>query len=236
MTGRVHEHNQRGVNFGRRSPPIGFLCGRGFADCLSCDSLPQRRGGRFDERHGSAWVCGCVHVSGAGDEPEAGASGWADRLVPARGSCRAGARRTAGTSALCAAVDAEGALSSGALRPVGPRSGGSAAGPSLVPALLRLRAGWRHAGRDHDLPLPYRCRGCAGGGLRGDRPPARRRWSGPAQGHADGCHIGGFGLAAAVENLKAQGLTTVEAIDRLAGVAAPAAAGPTETTELEETA
>ena len=53
---------------------------------------------------------------------------------------------------------------------------------------------------------------------------------------------------AAVENLKAQGLTTVEAIDRLSGGEAglpaapaaggrfPAATGHSETTDLEETA
>ena len=40
---------------------------------------------------------------------------------------------------------------------------------------------------------------------------------------------------AAVENLKAQGLTTVEAIDRLAGDAAPAAAGQSEPSETEAT-
>ena len=107
------------------------------------------------------------------------------------------ARGTPGSSALCAAGDAEGALSSGALRPLRPRPGGGAAGPALVPALLRLCAGWGHAGRDHDLPLPRGRRRGPGGGVRGDQPPAGCRRPDPAQGHADGRDAGGLGLAAA---------------------------------------
>ena len=45
-----------------------------------------------------------------------------------------------GPSALCALVDVEGAVFAGALRSVGSRSGGGAAGPPVVPALLRLCA------------------------------------------------------------------------------------------------
>ena len=107
-------------------------------------------------------------------------------------------RGAAGASALCALVDVEGALSSGALRPVGPRSGGGAAGSSVVPALLRLCAGRGHAGRDHDLPLPRRRGRGSGSGLRGGQSPARRRRADPAQGHADGRDAGGLGLASAV--------------------------------------
>ena len=151
-----------------------------------------------DERHGSAGFCGSVSVCRVGIEPEAGASGRPDRLG-SRGASGVGrARGTARASALCALVDVEGALSSGALRPVGPRPRGGASGSSVVPALLRLCARRGHAGRDHDLPLPRRRGGGSGSGLRGDRPPARRRRSDPAQGHADGRHAGGLGLAPAV--------------------------------------